>query len=318
MAPIPAFDMPRMREKITLAVVARRVRQHEVVTEIDRIARPSDEMIDVAAASYRATTVEAPGMLMRRIGRKPGTRFWYSDAGANALGAVVQVVEGRPLGEVLTDRLLDPLGMNDSFVEMSADDPRWARVASLYAKVGGAWILAWTPRGASLYPFAWGSQGVYATPADYATFTALLLHGGYHDGRRLLSERAVRSMVQPVSRLTAMGSEVPAPTHFSGLEARYGRMVEVHAPQGDSARAVIVGHSGSDGTIIWAWPDRDLVVAYFTQSRGNATYLRLERVIDQVLLHANRRAPAVEAGASALVGCERPPLPERLSPIHRR
>lgn len=248
---------------------------------------------------------------------EPGTRFWYSDAGANALGAVVEVVEDRPLGEVLTDRLLEPLGMNDSFVEMSADDPRWARVASLYAKVGGAWILAWTPQGRSLYPFTWGSQGVYATPADYAEFTALLLHGGYHGDRRLLSERAVRSMVQPVSRLTAMGSDVPVPTHFPGLEARYGRMVEVHTPQGDSARAVIVGHSGSDGTIVWAWPDRDLVVAYFTQSRGNATYLRLERVIDQVLLHSSRQAPAIEADAAALEGCECPPLPEHLSPIHR-
>jgi CubicO group peptidase (beta-lactamase class C family) len=232
----------------------------------------------------------------------PGTRFWYSDAGANALGAVVEVVEGRPLGEVLTERLLEPLGMNDSFVEMSSDDPRWARVASLYAKVGEAWILAWSPHGASLYPFGWGSQGVYATPADYAKFTVLLLHGGCYGDRRLLSERAVRSMLQPVSRLTALGSDFPQPTHFSGLEARYGRMVEVHAAPGDSARAVIVGHSGSDGTVIWAWPDRDLVVAYFTQSRGNVTYLRMERVIDDVLLHPNRPAAAVEAGAQELEG----------------
>jgi hypothetical protein len=49
-----------------------------------------------------------------------------------------------------------------------------------------------------------------------------------------------------------------------------------------------VGHSGSDGTIAWAWPDRKLMILYFTQSRGQATALRLEKAVDRLLLHPER------------------------------
>jgi len=41
----------------------------------------------------------------------PGTLFWYSDAGANALGALIETVSGQPLDIFLESRLFGPLGM---------------------------------------------------------------------------------------------------------------------------------------------------------------------------------------------------------------
>jgi hypothetical protein len=38
----------------------------------------------------------------------------------------------------------------------------------------------------------------------------------------------------------------------------------------------LFGHSGSDGTWAWVWPERDLMVLYFTQSRGQGTGIGLE------------------------------------------
>jgi CubicO group peptidase (beta-lactamase class C family) len=44
----------------------------------------------------------------------PGSRFWYSDAGADVLGAVVERVAGMPLEEFLRLRLFEPLYMSDT------------------------------------------------------------------------------------------------------------------------------------------------------------------------------------------------------------
>jgi hypothetical protein len=54
------------------------------------------------------------------------------------------------------------------------------------------------------------------------------------------------------------------------------------------------GHDGSDGTWAYAWPKHDLMVLYFTQSRGNRTGVELEAVIDRLLLGGTDAAPIVE------------------------
>jgi CubicO group peptidase (beta-lactamase class C family) len=176
---------------------------------------------------------------------EPESRFSYSDAGADALGAIVQVVTGMTLEEFLQIRLLEPLGMEDTFGTLEADDPRWDRVASLYLGRPGSWIRGWKPEGASMYPFMWGSQGLYSTPADYARFLALWMDQGVCGTRRILS--------------TPSGA-------------------------GQGSDPVVIGHAGSDGTIAWAWPDRGLTVLYFTQSRGTVTHLRLERALEWLLI----------------------------------
>jgi CubicO group peptidase (beta-lactamase class C family) len=49
-------------------------------------------------------------------------------------------------------------------------------------------------------------------------------------------------------------------------------------------KPTVFGHSGSDGTWAWAWPELDLMVLYFTQSRGNRTGITLERTIERLLV----------------------------------
>jgi CubicO group peptidase (beta-lactamase class C family) len=63
---------------------------------------------------------------------RPGSKFWYSDAGTEVLGAVVEQVSGLFLDQFVTERLLEPLEMGDSFYSTGETDPRWGRVGSLY------------------------------------------------------------------------------------------------------------------------------------------------------------------------------------------
>jgi len=51
----------------------------------------------------------------------------------------------------------------------------------------------------------------------------------------------------------------------------------------------VIGHTGSDGTYAWAWPELDMIVLYFTQSRGSTTGLKLEAKINELLIHPEIR-----------------------------
>jgi len=219
---------------------------------------------------------------------RPGTKFWYSDSGSDTVGAVVEVASGMGLEAFVNQRLLGPVGMGDSFYQMPADDPRWERVASDYASSQGKWMRFYKSAGKSMYPFTWGSQSLYSTPADYAKFLAMWMDRGLAlNGQRILSEDAVARTLTPVSVMTQLNSNSPMPSGFPGLDVFYGRLAIVYMDRAASSlrHPAVIGHSGSDGTWAWAWPELDLIVLYFTQSRGTITGIRLETSIDQKLIH---------------------------------
>ncbi|MCB9838007.1 MAG: beta-lactamase family protein [Phycisphaeraceae bacterium] len=226
---------------------------------------------------------------------EPGSKFWYSDAGTDTLGAVVEVASGAPLNEFVTKEIIEPLGLRDTFYALDADDPRFGKIASLYVGTTNAWARFWTPDDGALYPFAWGSQSVYGTPEDYAAFLAMWMDDGVVSGKRILSHEAIGRTLTPVSPMSMLGSDSRFPTNFSGLEVWYGQMAVLHLPveAPQSSDPVIIGHSGSDGTIAWAWPGRDLMILYYTQSRGGLTAIRLEEAINRLILHPDM-LPVVE------------------------
>jgi CubicO group peptidase (beta-lactamase class C family) len=217
---------------------------------------------------------------------KPGEKFWYSDAGSDAAAAVVERMSGVTIDRFVTERILQPLGMADSFYLSQADDTRKKRVASLYIGTPGKWSRYWKPADAPMYPFAWGSQTLYSTPADYARLLTLWMDGGKVHGKQVLSKAAVARILTPASLMTMLGTDFPYPTGFDGLRPWYGQMSMLFAAGDSAADAKVVGfgHGGSDGTGAWAFPAEDLIVCYFTQSRGQNTTIRLESTIQHALL----------------------------------
>jgi CubicO group peptidase (beta-lactamase class C family) len=216
---------------------------------------------------------------------KPGEKFWYSDAGSDAAAAVVEQISGTTIDRFIAERILQPLGMTDSFYFSKDDDARKKRVASLYFGGPGKWTRIWKPE-APLYPFAWGSQTLYSTPVDYARFLTLWMDDGMAGGKRLLSNEAIARTLTPVSPMKELGSDQAYPRGFFGLKTHYGQMSMLYAP-GDSPIQSEVrgfGHGGSDGTGAWAFPKEDLIVCYFTQSRGQVSTIRFETILQDALL----------------------------------
>jgi len=217
----------------------------------------------------------------------PGSKFWYSDAGTEVLGAIVEVETGVSLDAFVTEHILEPLRMNSSFYYHPAtqNDSRRGRIADLYVGGIGEWVKIWSSE-EPFYPFAFGSQSLYSTPVDYARFLAMWMDDGRVGGTQLLSSDAVDRTLTPVSKMSSLGSDMPYPTGFYNLEAYYGQMAILFSNVTTGIPEVeVIGHSGSDGTYAWVWPKLDLMIFYFTQSRGSTSGIKLESKVDELLIH---------------------------------
>jgi CubicO group peptidase (beta-lactamase class C family) len=203
------------------------------------------------------------------------------------LGAVIEVVSDVTLDRFVRERLLYPLDMNDTFYITEPEAPL-DRFASLYIGTPGSWEKWWMS-GEPFYPFAWGSQSLYSTPMDYARFISMLMNGGTYNGDRILSEDAVDRVLTPVSVMTNLGSDMPALTGFPFTEVYYGQMSVLNISS--DGQLQVFGHSGSDSTWAWAFPEHDMMIFYFTQSRGQVTGIRLETDIDRLLVNSEYAPP---------------------------
>ena len=105
--------------------------------------------------------------------------------------------------------------------------------------------------------YAMPAGGLFSTAGDLAKFCRMLLNGGVLDGRRYLSEDAVRQMTS-----IQTGAIIPAPRDAYGL----GWMV-TRSPGGYPSVGTF-GHRGAASTYMWVDPTHQLVMVLLMQ-RGD-------------------------------------------------
>ncbi len=250
------------------------------------IGKPLSEYADLAAVAAEAAATE---LLF-----EPGTGFEYSDAGSDTLGAIVAQITGAPVERFIRQRILDPLGMQDTITLLGNDEATLARIPSAYSGGTGSWTKHWEPSDAPIFPLFLTSQSLYSTTTDYARFLTLWMDDGRVGERRLISAEAVERALAPSRRID------DSPQGFEGLEAYYGQQWVIHAKpvEEGSPQRVVFGHSGSDGTHAWAWPELDLMVLFFTQSRGTLAGVGLEGVLQTLLVEQALDDPSLAARAA--------------------
>ena len=130
---------------------------------------------------------------------EPDTEYQYSNAGINTAGRIIEVVSGMPYEEFLDKRLFEPLGMTDTTFWPSRE--QLGRLAKSYGPNRDKTGLKETTIGQLHYPlddrtcrYPMPAGGLFSTAADVARFCQMILNGGELDGRRYLSEEAVRRM----------------------------------------------------------------------------------------------------------------------------
>ena len=135
----------------------------------------------------------------------PGERWEYS-LGVDVLGRLVEVVSGKSLDEFFRTRILEPLGMKDTY--FYPPDNKIDRLATAYTyyedkglnRFPDAPITEGAMSYSADYPMRGpkklfsGGAGLVSTAADYARFCQMMLDGGKTGNVRLLSRKSVELM----------------------------------------------------------------------------------------------------------------------------
>jgi CubicO group peptidase (beta-lactamase class C family) len=194
---------------------------------------------------------------------QPG-ESWIYGYNTDILGALVEVVAGKPLDQVLRERIFEPLGMRDTEFYLSPGKAN--RLTAVYSQNAGKLERAPAPGmavGQGHYVdgprknFS-GGAGLLSTATDYARFLQMLLDGGELDGKRILSRKTVELMTT-----SHLGDEV----EFNAGQG-FGLgfyVVEDLGERGWPGSQGEFGWGGAYHTTYWVDPREELLVVHLTQ-----------------------------------------------------
>jgi CubicO group peptidase (beta-lactamase class C family) len=147
-----------------------------------------------------------------------------------------------------------------------------ARLAKCYRPGPDGKGLAETKVGYLTYPLTDRKRGfspgggLFATAADVAAFGRMVLGGGVFQGKRVLSESAVREMT---STQTGKLIDKEKGEHGYGLGFSTTRKsAGASAPAAEPAPLGACGHGGACATNLWIDPQQQLVTVYMVQHQG--------------------------------------------------
>ncbi len=123
--------------------------------------------------------------------QQPGSMWHYSVA-VDVQGYVLEVLAGRPLDEVLSERLFEPLGMKDTAFWVEPD--KADRFSHMYQKSGDKLTKVEFGQYLDKPKFLSGGGGLVGTATDYMRFAQMLANGGELDGVRILKPETVELM----------------------------------------------------------------------------------------------------------------------------
>jgi methyl acetate hydrolase len=123
---------------------------------------------------------------------EPGARWDYG-IGIDWLGRVVEQVDGRRIDQFCREEIFEPLGMTDTACEVLPHmAPRLAGVGMRGEDGKFADFALAPPSNPEFYGMG---HALYSTAPDYLRFLRMYLNKGTLDGRRILSEAGLASML---------------------------------------------------------------------------------------------------------------------------
>ena len=220
----------------------------------------------------------------------PGERWDYG-IGIDWLGQVVEAVDGRKIDRFCREEILDPLNMADTQFEVEDHTASRLSSVSIRGEDGKFGDIAIAPPS---HPEFYGmGHCLYSTAPDYMRFLRMYLNKGQLDGRRLLSEKAIDSLLSnqiggieiPVLKTASppITADVDIfPGYRKGHSMAFMR-VEEDVPGLRSAGSQF--WAGVLNTHFWFDPKKNVAAVLLTQSlpfcepRFMDTYEKFERAV---------------------------------------
>jgi CubicO group peptidase (beta-lactamase class C family) len=218
-----------------------------------------------------------PDTWMARLGElpllaQPGER-WLYQTGSQVLGVLAARAENAPYADVLQQRLLGPLGMNDTGFYV-ADT---SRLSTAYENRDGRLEVSDPPDGQWSHPPAFpdGSGGLVSSVDDMVAFGRMLLRGG----SPILKSTTVAEMTRDQLTAPQRANAWPGFSFLDGRGWGYGLSIL------DDGRYTWEGGLGTTWSNI---PSQDLTVVVLTQRAADET--GMPPVCDDVLTAARALA----------------------------
>jgi methyl acetate hydrolase len=202
----------------------------------------------------------------------PGEKFIYG-MGMDWVGLVIEAVAGRPYEVVLREKVLEPLGLQDTVPLRSAG--QLARSAKVHTRgVDGHWV----PMQASYYAtgvtepeYYPAGHCLYSTAPDFMRLQMTLMNGGTYDGVQLLMPGTVEGFFRnQIGNLDVglMRTAIPSASCDVPLQGwKWGlgiMMTDQDQPEGRMAGTA--GWCGGWNTFYWVDRAKGLAAGLYTQS----------------------------------------------------
>ena len=224
---------------------------------IDKIYRDAGVEESQSLADFVSRVSRLP------LAHEPGARFSYG-LSIDVLGALVEKLSGRTLGEFCEERVFRPLRMTDT--GFSVPEAKRGRIATIYEK-GKDGKLAPAKPVFAVRPepgpkLEAGGAGLFSTVSDYARFMQMLLGGGQLEGTRVLSRKTVELMM--ANHLGHMERKTIEFDDYDGFGL--GGAVRIDLARGNQAGSLgEFGWSGAATTRALIDPQEKLVTLVFAQ-----------------------------------------------------
>jgi CubicO group peptidase (beta-lactamase class C family) len=233
---------------------ASQVQQQYAAVDIDSRSRSNAEFCKVLAALPLA--------------HQPGSCWHYSRA-TDVLGAVLEVATGQKLGELLRERIFEPLAMKDT--GFAVPPAHWNRIAEPFARDPDSGEAVVMLDGHQVPAFESGGGGLLSTAADYVRFLQLMRNRGTLEGTRLVSRKTIEWMTSDhLGSIPAEGGLL-LPGYGFGLGFAV-RLASGLAPQPGSPGQYF--WSGIGGTSFLVDPAEDLFAMLLTQAPNQRIFFR--------------------------------------------
>ena len=251
--------------------------------------------VDAAYREAKIGEVEKAGTLQTMIEGlakiplefSPGDAWNYSVA-TDVIGYLIGKISGQPFEQFVKERILRPLGMNDTDFHVPAEKAH--RLAACYSAQGGTAFHATDRKdgltlqddpatSSFLSPpsFISGGGGMVSTAADYLIFCRALLNGGQLGDVRLIGPKTLALMT---SNHLPGGLDLPGMSRSLFSEATYNGIGFGlgFAVTMDPAKTLIPGSSGEYNwggaatTSFWIDPAEELITIFMTQVLPSSAY----------------------------------------------
>ena len=212
---------------------------------------------------------------------EPGEAFTYS-MNIDVLGRLAEILSGQDIYTFLKERVLDPLGMNETCFYLPED--RVSRLVTLYEYPVGGPLQPCSNEVYQTYPYA-GAKMLCSTGAglcgpieDYAKFCQMILNNGEFNNHRILGRKTLEMMQQ--NGVADLRGEIG-----------FGMAWDVFRPQNAHNTIVSVGSmrwGGMFGTDYIIDPEEQLILLMYVNHVNNFSGYNPKTLMHNVVYQALR------------------------------